>query len=62
MTGDDDIFSLIENNNNKQLKLFVYNSEQDSCREVRLFGRCGLEAGRVKGVMGESDVTVVMGG
>eukprot|EP00731_Ephydatia_muelleri_P020166 Em0012g991a len=33
MTGDDDLFSFIENNNNKQLKLFVYNSEQDSCRE-----------------------------
>ncbi|KAL5489568.1 hypothetical protein EMCRGX_G018677 [Ephydatia muelleri] len=36
MTGDDDLFSFIENNNNKQLKLFVYNSEQDSCREVLL--------------------------
>ena len=44
MTGDDDLFSFIENNNNKQLKLFVYNSEQDSCREVMW---CGLEGGVV---------------
>lgn len=34
MTGEDDLFTLIENNNNKQIRLFVYNAETDACREV----------------------------
>ena len=34
MVGDDDLYTLIENNNHKELKLFVYNSESDACREV----------------------------
>ena len=34
MTGEDDLFHLIENNDNKQIRLFVYNSETDICREV----------------------------
>ena len=34
MAGDDDLFNLIENNNNKQIRLFVYNSDTDVCREV----------------------------
>ena len=47
MTGDDDLFTLIENNNNRQLKLFVYNSDQDSCREVMDYGRCDHPCGGV---------------
>ena len=35
MSTDDDFYTLIENNNHKQLRLYVYNSEMDSCREVR---------------------------
>lgn len=31
---DDDLYTLIENNNHRELKFFVYNSETDSCREV----------------------------
>ena len=34
MVGDDDLYSLIENNNHKELRLFVYNSDSDACREV----------------------------
>lgn len=32
--GDDDFYSMVELNNHKQIKLFVYNSESDGCREV----------------------------
>lgn len=31
---EDDFYSMIETNNQKQIKLYVYNSESDSCREV----------------------------
>ena len=34
MSTDDDFYTLIENNDHKQLRLYVYNSEMDSCREV----------------------------
>ena len=34
MSGDDDLFNLIESNNNKQVRLYVYNADTDSCREV----------------------------
>lgn len=34
MVGDDDLYTLIENNNHKELKLFVFNSDSDTCREV----------------------------
>jgi GRASP55/65 PDZ-like domain len=30
----EDLFTLIETHENKQLKLYVYNCDQDSCREV----------------------------
>lgn len=36
MSTDDDFYTLIENNDHKQLRLYVYNSEMDSCREVLL--------------------------
>lgn len=32
--GDDDFYSMIEASNHKQIKLYVYNSESDSSREV----------------------------
>ena len=32
--GDDDFYSMVESNNHKQIKLYVYNSESDSSREV----------------------------
>ena len=31
---EDDFYSMIETNNQKQIKLYVYNSDSDSCREV----------------------------
>ena len=34
VSGDDDLYSLVENNNHKEIKLYVYNSEMDRCREV----------------------------
>ena len=34
-SSDDDLYTLIESNNHKEIKLFVYNSDQDTCREVR---------------------------
>lgn len=34
-TSDDDLYTLIEASNHKQIKLYVYNSETDSCREVQ---------------------------
>lgn len=40
MVGDDDLYSLIENNNHKEIRLFVYNSDSDACREVG--GPCEL--------------------
>lgn len=36
MSGDDDLYAIIENNDHKQIKLFVYNSDTDRCREVLL--------------------------
>ena len=32
----EDLFTLIESHEGKALKLYVYNTEQDSCREVTL--------------------------
>lgn len=34
--GEDDFYSMIELNNHKQTRLYVYNSESDGCREVLL--------------------------
>ena len=33
-SGDDDLYSLIESHNHQEVKLYVYNSETDACREV----------------------------
>ncbi len=34
MAGDDDLYTVIETNDHKQIKLFVYNCDTDLCREV----------------------------
>ncbi len=34
MAGDDDLYTIIEGNDHKQIKLFVYNNDTDLCREV----------------------------
>lgn len=33
--GEDDFYSVVETNDHKQIKLYVYNSESDVCREVQ---------------------------
>ena len=35
VAGDDDLYSLIESHNHQEIKLYVYNADTDSCREVR---------------------------
>ena len=32
--SEDDFYSLVENSNHKELKLYVYNVDSDMCREV----------------------------
>lgn len=32
----EDLFTLVEAHENRQLKLYVYNTESDSCREVTI--------------------------
>ena len=34
MMNEDDFYSLVENSNHKELKLYVYNVDSDTCREV----------------------------
>ena len=34
MAADDDLFTFVENNNNKQVRLYVYNSDTEALREV----------------------------
>jgi len=34
MMSEDDFYSLVENSNHKELRLYVYNIETDVCREV----------------------------
>ena len=34
MMSEDDFYSLVENSNHKELKLYVYNVDSDMCREV----------------------------
>ncbi|CAI8042109.1 Golgi reassembly-stacking protein 2 [Geodia barretti] len=35
-TGDDDLYSLIESHDHQEIKLYVYNTDTDNCREVSL--------------------------
>ncbi len=35
MTSDDDLYTLVETSNHQPLKLYVYNAESDTSREVR---------------------------
>ena len=35
--SEDDFYSLVENSNHKELKLYVYNVDSDMCREVCVF-------------------------
>ena len=32
--GDDDLYSLIESHDHQEIKLYVYNADTESCREV----------------------------
>ena len=32
--GDDDLYSLIESHDHQEIKLYVYNTDTDNCREV----------------------------
>ena len=34
MSAEDDLFTFVENNNNKQVRLYVYNSDSETLREV----------------------------
>jgi S1-C subfamily serine protease len=34
MSAEDDLFTFVESNNNKQVRLYVYNSDAESLREV----------------------------
>ena len=34
MMSEDDFYSLVENSNHRELRLYVYNIENDVCREV----------------------------
>ena len=56
MVGDDDLYTLIENNNHKELKLFVYNSDSDACREVSTQS-CDPTAGSCDPTAGSCDPT-----
>ena len=63
MVGDDDLYTLIENNNHKELKLFVFNSDSDVCREVSTqscdptAGSCYATAGSCDPTAGSCEVT-----
>lgn len=63
MVGDDDLYTLIENNNHKELKLFVFNSDSDTCREVSAqscdptAGSCDPTAGSCDAIAGSCDPT-----
>ena len=54
MVGDDDLYTLIENNNHKELKLFVFNSDSDTCREVSAQS-CGPTVGSCDPTAGSCD-------
>ena len=34
MSADDDLFTFVESNNNKQVRFYVYNSDTETLREV----------------------------
>lgn len=40
MTESEDLFSIIETNEGKELKLYVYNTDTDNCREVVITPNC----------------------
>ena len=42
LSQSEDLFQLIESHEGKLLKLYVYNSETDGCREVRVLINCNF--------------------